>query len=575
MQGDEHAMKFRTSIDRVLIPLFAIGLIFVGGTLRDATAQIPSSPSAVRVYAGTATAPAATVTISPTSVSIQPGGTVQFSATVSGTSNNSIVWTATGGSMLSNGFYTAGQTTGTFKVTATISGGTIAASATVTIQSSSNTSATIAVSPGQSIQGAIDSVPDGSVILLKAGTHRMQTVVPKYKQTIAGEAGAILSGARLLTSFTREGTAWVASGQTQEGSRAGECMATSPMCTYPEDLFIDDVLLKHVANLSDGGAGKWYFDYANDKIYFWNDPTGHKVETSVTAIAFNGTASDVTIQNLIVEKFANPSTLGAIQAGGPNWTIQDSEIRWNHADGIRGGRIVRRNVIHHNGRTGVVSAGIIDFSYNELAYNNTNGFNPYNEAGGCKFVSTNGLQVHHNWSHHNNGVGLWTDIDNINTVYEYNTVEDNGMAGILHEVSFAAVIRNNTSRRNGANQPNPGWVNGAGIQIDASSDVEVYGNTVVDNFQGITGLDSNPGGTGKYILKNFYVHDNTVTMTVGRTGIIQSSGSNGAFTSQNNRYVNNHYTLGANPRYFMWMNADRTEVEWRGYGKDATGTFTR
>jgi hypothetical protein len=516
--------------------------------------------------------PPSTVAVSPATVTIQPGATAQFTATVTGTRNTSIVWTATGGTVSTNGTYTAGLATGTFKITGTIRGGTVAGAATVNVQTSS-TSPSITVSPGQSIQSAIDAAPEGAVILLKSGIHRMQTATPKNRQTITGEAGTILSGARLLTSFSREGSLWVASSQTQQGPQSGECLATRPGCKYPEDLFINDTRLEHVATAAEVGPGKWYFDYNTDRIYFADDPTGRRVETTVVPRAFAGMASDVTVRGLVVEKYANPSATGAIDAA--YWTIEDNEVRWNHADGIRGGKIIRRNKIHHNGRIGVVSGGVVDFSYNEVAYNNTNGFNPYNEAGGVKFVLTNGLHINNNWAHHNAGPGLWTDIGNINTLYEYNTVEDNDLAGIYHEISFSAVIRYNTVRRNGAAQPNPGWVNGAGIQVDASSDVEVYGNTVTDNFQGITGLDANRDPSRKYILKNLYVHDNTVTMKAGRTGIIQSVGTTNAFTSQNNRFVNNHYTLGPNPRYFMWMDQDRTESEWRGYGQDVAGTFTR
>ena len=70
----------------------------------------------------------------------------------------------------------------------------------------------------------------------------------------------------------------------------------------------------------------------------------------------------------------------------------------------------------------------------------------YWEAGGTKFARTRDLVVRRNFVHHNRGPGLWTDIDNVRTLYEANRVEDNGEAGILHEISYAAVIRNNVVR---------------------------------------------------------------------------------------------------------------------------------
>jgi len=96
-------------------------------------AQTLSPPRTVSIYAGTATAPAATVSISPASASVATGATVQFTATVSGTSNTSVAWSATGGTITSSGTYTAGPQTGGYSVTATLVGGSIAGTAPVSI----------------------------------------------------------------------------------------------------------------------------------------------------------------------------------------------------------------------------------------------------------------------------------------------------------------------------------------------------------------------------------------------------------------------------------------------------------
>ena len=567
---------------RLVVALFAFASLFAIGT-PAAFGQIPSAPRDVVLYRGAATMPNVTVAVSPAAVTIQPGATAQFTATVTGTSNTTVVWSATGGTVSSNGAYTAGLTAGAFRVTATISGGTLAGSATVTVQSSS-TSPSIEVSPGESIQNAINSLPDGAVIQLKAGVHRLQTLAPKYRQTIAGEPGAILSGARLLTTFTREGSAWVATGQTQQGSGYGECWATSPRCGNPEDLFINDVQLRHVGSLSAGGPGRWFFDYAADKIYFWDDPTGRRVETSVTPVAFDGTALDVTIRNLVIEKYASPGQNGAIK-GGARWTVENNEVRWNHGIGIhmRDGRRLLNNNVHHNGQMGIGGSSVDAIvEGNEIAYNNAAGYNSYWEAGGTKFTFSRNLVLRGNFVHHNDGPGLWADIDNIDVLIESNRVEDNNLSGIFYEISYRATIRNNTASRNGRSKPSPWWIDGAGILVASSSDVEVYGNTLVDNFQGITGLESHrgAGGLGSWVLRNLYVHDNNVTQTgpldagSGRTGMVDTNGT-GAFTSSNNRYANNTYRLPPATRNFMWMGRDLTDAEWKGYGQDVNGIFMR
>ena len=52
--------------------------------------------------------------------------------------------------------------------------------------------------------------------------------------------------------------------------------------------------------------------------------------------------------------------------------------------------------------------------------------------------------------HDNNGPGLWGDIDSINTTYEDNVIVHNTISGISYEISYNAIIRNNTLIGNGA-----------------------------------------------------------------------------------------------------------------------------
>ncbi len=59
------------------------------------------------------------VSIQPGSASVAVGEQQQFSATVTGTTNTSVNWTASGGTITPAGMYTAGSSTGSFQVTAT------------------------------------------------------------------------------------------------------------------------------------------------------------------------------------------------------------------------------------------------------------------------------------------------------------------------------------------------------------------------------------------------------------------------------------------------------------------------
>src|SRR5262249_40891476 len=131
-------------------------------------------------------------------------------------------------------------------------------------------------------------------------------------------------------------------GQTQQGPTTGldanspaQCATGFSRCMYPEDLFFDNTALLHVATLSALGPGKWFFDYSADKIYFADDPTGHKVETSVTTHAIRGQgAENVTIRGLTIEKYANPGQTGAVMGiDVSGWAIENNEIRLNHGTG--------------------------------------------------------------------------------------------------------------------------------------------------------------------------------------------------------------------------------------------------
>jgi len=78
--------------------------------------------------------PTSTVTVSPSSVTLQPGGAQTFTATVSGTSNQGVTWTATNGSITSNGLYTAPTVVGNYVVKATsVNNNTISGTASVSV----------------------------------------------------------------------------------------------------------------------------------------------------------------------------------------------------------------------------------------------------------------------------------------------------------------------------------------------------------------------------------------------------------------------------------------------------------
>lgn len=459
------------------------------------------------------------------------------------------------------------------------------------IGSSTSSITYVDIATTDNAQTIINAHPAGTAFRLLDGTHRMQTIAPRVGDSYTGQsmAGTIFSGARLLTSPNSNSGNWFYTGQTQQGNATGNCQASPPFttahpgCIYPEDLFFDNVIKEHVTSLGALSAGKWYFDYGADRIYVADDPTGHVVETSVTTSAFTPTANNVSITNMTIEKFASEAQFGAILATSTSgWQVTNCDIRYNHSGGIRIGNslYLASNHIHHNGQEGPVGVGSNVTVYNnEVDHNNTVYFDPGWEAGGSKFVSTTNLNVNSNYFHDNQGPGIWMDIDNIYVTVQNNTSNNNAQQGIMHEISYDAVIKNNTVVGNGFGEPGWGccgydWILGAGILVAESPNVEVFGNTVQDNGDGIGGRQTvrGSGAYGPHEISNLYVHDNAVRMIAGPdgwTGLVEnySPPDHSFFTTRNNRFLNNTYT-GGSAVLFTWLDgADLTLAQWNAYGQ--------
>jgi parallel beta helix pectate lyase-like protein len=434
----------------------------------------------------------------------------------------------------------------------------------------------VVLSPGTNIQAAIDAHAQGTSFLLKAGVYQNQSISLKAGDKIYGELGAgckpltILNGGRTLTSFQQQGALYYASGQTQRGQRilaSGDpggrtCLPGYPRCNYPEDVFIDDVSLRHVGTLAEVAPGKYFFDYAADRIYIADNPVGHKVDTTITPQAI-AAASDVVIRGLVIEKYATPHSVIDIDQKN-NVTVEFNEIRLNHGFGVswwqpQGGRIAN-NFIHHNGR-GSYSGGEaanVTIDGNELSYNN---YLHWDMWDGGKFWRSNGMVSRGNCIHNNYGTAIWSDTINTNLTYESNLIFDN----IVYRDATAAiydygaigntirynVIGRNTWENNDSSAPATEDTNkGAGVGIQGSSAIDIYNNYVEvaqANANGITVNTYSVGSAGPQVISGNRVHNNEITFlgTDGRSGV------NGAISGtvfDNNRY----HVTNVNAGDFQW-----------------------
>ena len=420
----------------------------------------------------------------------------------------------------------------------------------------------IILHPGDNVSALVDAAPAGATFYFEPGVYRGVSLSPADGQTFIGAEGAILNGSAVLTDWTQSGNVWAIGGQTQSGPVFpwAQFEPGTQRPGYPETVFLDNTPLKPVDDLSKVVPGTFYFDYAADKIYIADNPAGHTVEAGKLTDAFHGSATNVTVQNLVIEKYDPQIQDGAIH-GDQSWTIQDNEVRLNYAVGITAhdGSQIIGNYVHDNGQMGLGGHGDnILVQGNELA---TNGFwsgvSPYWEAGGFKFVDTDNLVVRGNYSHDNNGSGMWTDFSNIHTLYEDNVVVHNTINGIQHEISYDAIIRNNTLVGNGYGDTR-GWGWGAEIDIQDSQNVQVYGNQL-DMTGGNNGIiliqqDRGSGTYGTYTTTGNQIHDNIIVdRDDPQIGIASgnSHGAIGGFADYNMSGMLNGGNTWSNNQYFM------------------------
>ena len=176
--------------------------------------------------------------------------------------------------------------------------------------------------------------------------------------------------------------------------------------------------------------------------------------------AFVSDVANVTIRGLTVRGFVPPHDEGVVNHdSGDGWVIEDNTLEKNEGAALMAGsrQQVRGNCLRDNGQYGLNAYKDGDLTDlvvegNEITGNNTGDWESKIEGCGCtggvKFWAVNKADIRDNWVHDNRGTGLWADTNNNDFLIEHNVIENNDGPAIIYEISYNAVIRANTVRRN-------------------------------------------------------------------------------------------------------------------------------
>jgi hypothetical protein len=435
----------------------------------------------------------------------------------------------------------------------------------------------VVVSPSDNLPALVNQYPAGTTFTLTAGIYRTANIVPKdYDTFVAQESRqAVFSGAVPLTNFTQNGAYWTAQvAATQLASYPGSSnCGPNPICYYPEDLFFDNQLKSRVATLAAVGPGNWYLDYSTGTAYLGDDPSGHTVEMSSSRTAFTGIATNVTLSNLVVEKYACLAQSGAVDASiGNYWTVEGSEVRLNHGTGIRTGigTYVHDNYVHNNGQLGIGGSGSdVTLQNNEIASNNYANYTIYWEAGGTKFSGASNITFRYNYTHDNIGPGFWVDLWAQQVLCDSNQFTNNREAAVMVEISNDVTVSNNYIWNDAYNTDGTGIWWGDAVLIEDSTWVSVFSNNISNCMNGIGAILQSRGWAPNgqlYTVANVNVNSNNITQGSGiALGIALEPPEAGTdvYTSWNNQFQYNNLTLtnsGASAIY--WMNQPMTLTQW-------------
>ena len=401
------------------------------------------------------------------------------------------------------------------------------------------------------LQAKVDAAPAGGIVKAEPCVYREQVSITK-PLTLEGQPGSEIRGSEVWTSWTARGDNFVSSKTLPVFYQEDvSCQSGTQRCAWPEQVFVNGEPLKQAAPGVNPASGQFKVN-ASRNVVLGSSPTGKTVEVTVRKHWITGTtnADGVTIRGFTMRHAANDWRCGAVQSrpettgsgstfdfcrfkgDGDDWNLLNNRLL--HPAGavvsVRGDNAnIESNEIAYGGQLGVHNPG--DGSLlmgNRIHHNNTEAFcrqgsacvgfstdgndtatNDLVEAGGIKIAGGRGfVDVLENEVDHNDGQGIWFDVDTHDVEVANNRVHHNTRRAIFFEISDRARIHHNAIWENGWGTP--GGVDGAGIEVGNSDYAEVYENVLAWNADGVTVrcYDRDPGEQST--CQNTTVHDNVI-----------------------------------------------------------------
>ena len=244
------------------------------------------------------------VTVSPTTASLQPGQQTQFTATVSGTRNTAVTWTASGGTVTSSGQYTAPSSAGTYTLTATsVAKSSEPASAVVTVNPVTVVSATltsVSLTPATVVGG---SSAKGTVTLSGAAPAGGALVTLASNSAAAQVGASVTVAAGTTTAAFPVATSTVAMTTAASISAAYNSSTQSATLTVSPPSQISISISPGTASLQTGGQQQF---------------TALVSGTSNTAVTWSASSGTVTTSgSYVAPSAAGTYTVTAVSAADP------------------------------------------------------------------------------------------------------------------------------------------------------------------------------------------------------------------------------------------------------------------